>query len=726
MEREESSQPLQPPIASTEAPQMVSSVKLPILKKGEYILWTMKMEQYLAHTDYALWEVILNGIDDLDINNQYNNLKVYKADIKGSSGSSSNSQNVAFVSIESTNSTNELNVAYSVSTATGYSSQAQEDLEQINQDDLEEMDLKWQVAMLSMRVRDCRSTRNLGNISRDVGNAGYKGKNNGKRPAKEEDEQALVLCDRLGTYDWSYQVEEEAIDFALMAFTSNPSSSSTSNSKKEVIETVFDNRSSDEKNSVANDRFKKGKGYHAVPPLLTRNYMPLKLGLSFTGLDDSIYKFKISEIVTNLAKDEKDALETSTACVEKPKEDRSSAPLIEDWETDSDDDSVFTPEHIPAKIDLKNHQTKFAPTTVFTRSGRIPVSVAKPKAAASTSAAKPVNTAGPKKSVNFSRTRISVVKGNEVTTVKTSAGCVWRPRVNSIDQLFKDNRWICTHGHPQQALKNKGIVDSGCSRNMTGDKAYLAGYQEIHDGARTMLADSLLPVTFWAEAVNTACYALNRALVTKTHNKTPYELLNGRSPRLDFMRPFGCPVTILNTLDPLGKFEGKANEGFLVGYSITSTQDNVDAGKEVSDQHYIVLPLWSSISFTYKSLDDNPADDKPKDDTSSKTVEEPVNKEDPAYRDELDRLMRTFSAGGPSSPHPDAFIPANTLLHVDQDDSQIPDLKETVKLLFNSAYDDDLDIYTFLVQSVGAEANFNNIESSIIVSHIPTYKVPNI
>nr|GFA68540.1 ribonuclease H-like domain-containing protein [Tanacetum cinerariifolium] len=40
---------------------MVSSIKLTILKKGEYILWTMKMEQYLAHTDYALWKVILNG-----------------------------------------------------------------------------------------------------------------------------------------------------------------------------------------------------------------------------------------------------------------------------------------------------------------------------------------------------------------------------------------------------------------------------------------------------------------------------------------------------------------------------------------------------------------------------------------------------------------------------------------------------------------------------------------
>nr|GFB92881.1 ribonuclease H-like domain-containing protein [Tanacetum cinerariifolium] len=59
--REDTNQPSPPPIAPSKAPQMVSSVKLPIIKKGEYILWTMKMEQYLAHIDYALWEVILNG-----------------------------------------------------------------------------------------------------------------------------------------------------------------------------------------------------------------------------------------------------------------------------------------------------------------------------------------------------------------------------------------------------------------------------------------------------------------------------------------------------------------------------------------------------------------------------------------------------------------------------------------------------------------------------------------
>ncbi|GKE48565.1 putative ribonuclease H-like domain-containing protein [Tanacetum coccineum] len=90
------------------------------------------------------------------------------------------------------------------------------------------------------------------------------------------------------------------------------------------------------------------------------------------------------------------------------------------------------------------------------------------------------------------------------------------------------------------------------------------------EAARTMLADSKLPTTFWAEAVSTACYVQNRVLVVKPHNKTPYELFRGFKPALSFMKPFGCHVTILNTLDSLGKFDGKSDEGFFVGYSLSS------------------------------------------------------------------------------------------------------------------------------------------------------------
>nr|GFA85611.1 hypothetical protein [Tanacetum cinerariifolium] len=341
-----------------------------------------------------------------------------------------------------------------------------EDLEEIVQDDLEEMDLKWQVECFNCHRRghfamDCRPAMNSGNRSRDARNAGYKGRDNGKRPAKEEDENALIVQDGL---------------------------------EEEVTENMFDNRSSDVENSLADDRFKKGEGYHIVPPPLTGNYMPPKADLSFAGLDDSIYKFKISETVTSLTNDEKDAPETSIAYVEKPKED-SISHLIKDctFHEDRIAKKSVLPNNVgkgtghnesrPVWNDVQriNHQNKFAPTVVFTKSGRILVSTAKPKVAASTSAAKPVNIVGPKQSVQFSKSisnfykshspirrsfnnatthlrrnstkrvntagskAVSVVKGNEVTTVKTSAGCIWRPRVNDIDQISKDNRWICTH-----------------------------------------------------------------------------------------------------------------------------------------------------------------------------------------------------------------------------------------------------------------------------------------
>ncbi|GJY12689.1 putative ribonuclease H-like domain-containing protein [Tanacetum coccineum] len=79
--------------------------------------------------------------------------------------------------------------------------------------------------------------------------------------------------------------------------------------------------------------------------------------------------------------------------------------------------------------------------------------------------------------------------------------------------------------------------------------------------ARTMLADCKLPTIFFAEAINTACYVQNRVIIVKPHNKTTYELFRGRTPALSFMRPFECHVTILNTLDHLGKFDGKSDDG---------------------------------------------------------------------------------------------------------------------------------------------------------------------
>ncbi|GKD07463.1 putative ribonuclease H-like domain-containing protein [Tanacetum coccineum] len=181
------------------------------------------------------------------------------------------------------------------------------------------------------------------------------------------------------------------------------------------------------------------------------------------------------------------------------------------------------------------------------------------------------------------------------------------------------------------------------------------------EAARTMLADSKLPTTFWAKAVNTACYVQNRVLIVKPHNKTPYELFHGRTPTLSFMRPFGCPVTILNTIDHLGKFDGKANEGFFVGYSLNSkafrvfnsktriVEENLHirfnestpnaVGTKASDiagqarketepvKNYILLPLWTADP-PYSQDPESSHDDgfKPSSDDGKKVDEDPKKK----------------------------------------------------------------------------------------------------
>ncbi|GJT32240.1 putative ribonuclease H-like domain-containing protein [Tanacetum coccineum] len=315
------------------------------------------------------------------------------------------------------------------------------------------------------------------------------------------------------------------------------------------------------------------------------------------------------------------------------------------------------------------------------------------------------------------------------------------------------------------------------------------------EAARTMLADSLLPTTFWAEAVSTACYVQNRVLVTKPHNKTPYELLHGRPPSISFMRPFGCPVTILNTLDPLGKFDGKADEGFFVGYSINSKafrvfntrtrkveenlhitflenkpnvagsgpdwlfdidlltnsmnyepvtarnqtnknvgiKDNVDA---VPTQQYILLPL----------LYDSPQSSKNvvADDAGEKTNEEPANegerngqeneggasnKEDDQnvqdFKDALDNFLVQQKEGYANSINRDSTVSTSvSAARQSFDNADLPtnplilDLEETADLLntgiFSGAYDNEDEC---------AEADLNNLETTMNVSPIPTTRI---
>nr|GEW76852.1 hypothetical protein [Tanacetum cinerariifolium] len=224
-------------------------------------------------------------LDMLSMDDLYNNLKVYEAQIKGQSSSSSNSQNVAFVSSDNTRSTNEVvNTAHDVSAAssqgqafastyaddvmfsffTNQSNSSQldnEDLKQIDTDDLEEMDLKWQVAMLTMRVKrfikktgrnlnfngketigfdktnvECYNYHRIGQFARECRapmSQGNKNRDNTRRVVLVETlANTLVVTDGMG-YDWSYQAEKGPTDFSLMAFSS--SGSSNLDNKSEIL-----------------------------------------------------------------------------------------------------------------------------------------------------------------------------------------------------------------------------------------------------------------------------------------------------------------------------------------------------------------------------------------------------------------------------------------------------------------------------------------------------------
>ncbi|KAK2967423.1 hypothetical protein RJ640_022355 [Escallonia rubra] len=94
--------------------------------------------------------------------------------------------------------------------------------------------------------------------------------------------------------------------------------------------------------------------------------------------------------------------------------------------------------------------------------------------------------------------------------------------------------------------------------------------RSLQEAARTMLNEYGLPKYFWAEAVNCACFVLNRVILRNFLLKTPYDLFNDKKPKVSFFRVFGCKCFVLNTKDHLSKFDSKTFEGIFLGYSNNS------------------------------------------------------------------------------------------------------------------------------------------------------------
>ena len=124
-----------------------------------------------------------------------------------------------------------------------------------------------------------------------------------------------------------------------------------------------------------------------------------------------------------------------------------------------------------------------------------------------------------------------------------------------------------------------------------------------------MLNNSLIPKSFWADAINIACYVMNRSLIRPILKKTPYELYFGRKPNISNLHIFGCKCFVHNNgKDNLGKFDAKSDEAIFLGYSSTSKAFWVYNKRNLQVEKSIHVVFYESPSSIHKK-DENEKED---------------------------------------------------------------------------------------------------------------------
>ncbi|GJW90991.1 ribonuclease H-like domain-containing protein [Tanacetum coccineum] len=404
-------------------------------------IWALeaRIDVAMAHLLWARPEIYTLSLDD-----HYNNLKIYEPEVKGISSSSTNTQNVAFVSSNNTSSTNgAVNTAHRTTTASTqatvvnsttidnlsdvvicafFASQPNspqldiEDLQQIHPNDLEEMDLRWQMAMLTIKASrflkktrrkfsvngnetigfdkskvECYNYHKMGHFARECRaprNQENHNSENTRRvvPVETDISNSLISCDGAG-YDWSDQAEEglESVEARLLVYKDNESvyeedikvlkreihlrevaitelrrKLELAQKQKDEIQLTVENFENSSK-SLSKlldcqivDKCKISLGYNVVPPSYTGKFMPPKHDLSFSGLEEFVNEPIVSEPIVK-----KPVVETSEAkaSADKPKavKKNNGAPIIEDWVSDSEEEDM--PQ---AKIQKKTVKPSFA------------------------------------------------------------------------------------------------------------------------------------------------------------------------------------------------------------------------------------------------------------------------------------------------------------------------------------------------------------------------------
>ncbi|GJU51276.1 putative ribonuclease H-like domain-containing protein, partial [Tanacetum coccineum] len=312
--------------------------------------------------------------------------------------------------------------------------------------------------------------------------------------------------------------------------------------------------------------------------------------------------------------------------------------------------------------------------------------------------------------------------------------------------IRRDNETEFKNKGMNQFCEMKGIKrEFSVARTLQQNGVAERKNRTLIEAARTMLADSKLPTTFRAEAVNTACYVQNRVLVIKPHNKTPYELFLGRKHALSFMRPFSCTVTILNIIDHLGKFDGKADEGFFVGYSTNSKAFRVfNSRTRIVEEnlHVQFSENTPNIAGSTKTCDDTEFKGfKPLGEEEKKDVEDLGNEsgnptegkdsevpsiEEPRFNQEKDDNINSTNNINTAS---DGNITNNvnvvsSTVNAAGTEVNAVDPKTSIELPndLNMPKLEDI-VYSNDDEDVGSEADMNNLDAFMPVSPIPTTRI---
>ncbi|GJS47724.1 putative ribonuclease H-like domain-containing protein [Tanacetum coccineum] len=399
--------------------------------------------------------------------------------------------------------------------------------------DIEEMDLRWQMAMLTMRAR--RFLKKTGRKLTINGDETI-GFDKSKSDQAEDGPNYALMAYSSSSSDsekselmvLGYKTSLKSVEEKLEFYKKNESTNVEKinglkwetqvgeitirefRKKLEIIQKEkdgiqfnvdkFENASKSLDKLIESkivDNCKKGLGYNAVPPPYTGNFMPPTPDMSFTGLDEFV-----NEPVVKNSK--------AKSSEEEPKKVRKNDDtlIIEEWLSDSEEENVSqtktkkkTVKPSIAKIEfVKPKQQKKTPrktvkqlekhrqnthiprgnqrnwnnmmsqklgsnfemfnkASVLMKSGLVSVNTARQNVSKTTVL---VNTARPKAVVNAARPKaeVNTVKGNNVNDVKASA--CW--------------------GNPQMDLQDQGVIDSGCSRHMTGKMSYLTNYEKIDGG----------------------------------------------------------------------------------------------------------------------------------------------------------------------------------------------------------------------------------------------------